>query len=406
MRIFPLSSRPISSPTTVHAASHLTRTTPYAPFLQSSLSIQGAQNPQNLIASCLKALLLLLCAPFIWLKKCCSRQTTQSDAKFPQLITTKTIDPNAFPHNISNPNKIFAYNTLVQGRSLGGPIDFLKYALGNKSHISSCPLQMNAHSPSISYAQGPISYEGASANNATDWYHNFADSSLLGYCKGSLFAQDEHQVSEFPALYHVYEALDKPFLRYMDPNKNEICLMKNVLRLGTIDTQTPLPNGHPLYGHAFTNASYADIASKITLSNPAQPKNIFFCAAPRISFPAGQPYQKKHLEELFYPAFTAFFAAKQNSTNGQAVMHTGNWGAGAFGNGVKTSHLILIAAAYAADVNARFYPLEKVAEFQAAQQLFNQIIQQNPTMSIDQFLTHLAQHAQGYGLVYGQSNGT
>jgi hypothetical protein len=444
MSIFSLSSRPISSPTSAHPAIPLMRTTAHAPFLQSSLSIQESQNP---IVSCLKALWLLLCVPFAWLKKLCSRttqsnakfpqlvttkkidsntfeqeicnpnkifthntpegcstRTTQSNAKFPQLVTTKKIDPNAYQQKISNPNKIFAYNALVRGHSLGGPIDLLKYALTNKSNISSSPLQTSTNAPDISYAQGPISYEGASAN-ATDWYHNFADSSLLGFCKGFLYAQDEHQVSEFPALYHVHEALDKPSLRYMDSNKNEIFLMKNVLHLGTIDTQTPLPNGHPLYGHQFANASYADIASKITLSSP-QKKNIFFCAAPHISSPAGQPYQKKHLEKLFYPAFTAFFAAKQNSTNGHAVMHTGNWGAGAFGNGVKTSHLILIAAAYAAGVDARFYPLDKIAEFHAAQQLFNQIIQQNPNLSIDQFLTHLTQHAQAYGLVYGQSNGT
>jgi hypothetical protein len=89
------------------------------------------------------------------------------------------------------------------------------------------------------------------------------------------------------------------------------------------------------------------------------------------------------------------------------VIHTGNWGAGAFGNDPKTVHLIQLAAARFAGIDQiDMYPLNQQNELQAAIQLFNQIETQFPQMKVGEFLAHLASNAHPYNLKYKQSNGT
>jgi len=228
----------------------------------------------------------------------------------------------------------------------------------------------------------------------------------MGYSDGALLAQNELQVLEHPPLSHVKTAMAQKGHAYM--KKNEIYLIKNVERFGILDTQTPLANGRTLYGNQFAQASSANILSHLHVANSPQPSNIVFMAAPHIGNNLkGKPYQKNNMEQLFYTAFNAFWSSNYNSAPGSSCqIHTGNWGAGAFGNSAKVSHLLQIAAAHAAGVNAQFYPLDQAPAFHSAQLLFNEIMRQYPEMSVDQFLDHLAEHAQVYDLLYGHGNGT
>ena len=100
---------------------------------------------------------------------------------------------------------------------------------------------------------------------------NFADKHLFGYWSGSLFAQDEMQVMEHPALgsLQLYlttnmnrrKGLDALTKDGSDPTP---CLVQNVPRVCAIDTAG-------IYGNSFATASSARVLAQVTLEN-----NFFF----------------------------------------------------------------------------------------------------------------------------------
>jgi hypothetical protein len=333
--------------------------------------------------------------------------TARTHSKFPECSVDEVIDPHAYPHHITHPHKITAYEELVKDRERGGLVHFYKYALEDRSYLAHCPIfQMSGNPFHIDAVNGTIPYDKDSTPECAHWVANFADPAIMGFCEGPLLAQDEVQVVAHPALYHVKTALaEKGHARMKE---NEIYLLKNVPCLGGLDTQSPLANGHSLYGNQFAQSTREEVLSKLFLYAPPVLNNIFFIAAPHIGAGlAGKPYQKNHLEQLFYTAYTAFYAIKNQSLPSKScLIHTGNWGAGAFGNSVKVSHLMQIAAARAAGVDVLFHPLDQMQAFYSANTLEDEIERQNPAMSIDQYLDHLTEHAQEYGLLYGRGNGT
>ncbi len=117
-------------------------------------------------------------------------------------------------------------------------------------------------------------------------------------------------------------------------------------------------------------------------------------------------YTKSELEDLFYRANTAFNGIKQQADGKKVVCHTGNWGAGAFGGSVKASVLCQLAAADQANIDEIiFYPMGKDKEFQNAKILYLQIKKQNPNLTVDEYLTHLANNAEKYNLIFDSTNG-
>lgn len=381
---------------------------------RSSLQSLSVHQEQPSVCSCLKRLFDLLCFPFLWLYKKLFPSSTVFDistarthSKFPECIVDEVIDPLVYPHRINHPHKIAAYDALVEGRDIRGPVHFYKYALDDRSYLSHCPIfQMSGNPSRIDAVNGAIPYDQDSTPECAHWVANFADSAIMGFCEGPLLAQDEVQVVAHPTLYHVKTALvEKGHARMKE---NEIYLLRNVPCVGCLDTQSPLANGQTLYGNQFAQSTREEVLSKLFHYAPPILNNIFFIAAPRIGNQlTGKPYQKNHLELLFYTAYTAFFAVNRQSLPSKScLIHTGNWGAGAFGNSAKVSHLIQIAAARAAGVDLQFHPLDQMEAFHAANALFNEIERQHPGMSVDQFIDHLTEHAQEYGLLYGRGNGT
>jgi hypothetical protein len=228
-----------------------------------------------------------------------------------------------------------------------------------------------------------------------------------------LFAQDELQVLEHPGLYHLKAALDKsdPQLKLGILNKCEIALITNVDRLGALDTKTTLSStGKTLYGNGFRDASQEDVASCLTKFDTPHPSNILAMAAPRISKTLfNKPYTKAHLEELFYTAYVGFRAIKEKDGAASTVLHTGHWGAGAFGNDRKTVAIIQIAAARLAGLEeVRYHNLGDPKSLQEGLEILIQIEDAHPDLllTVDQFLTHLADNAATYGLRYQMGNGT
>lgn len=319
------------------------------------------------------------------------------------LHLTANVDPTQHPHTLTNPNKVFAYNLLTHGKPLGAPVTVQKFSLGNLNALKNQPL-FTLIQPVVTAMQGGFAYEPSTADTV-HWTANFADSSLFAFCGGSLLAQDELQVLEHPALAHIKNGLS-PDMRTLD--HNDVALFQNVERLGHLDTTNPLPNGQTLYGNQFAAASQAEVQSRLHPFAQPTSSNIFAMSAPHIHPNAKDlPYEKQDLEKLFFTAFNAFSNIKKTCAGKRVVVHTGNWGAGAFGNDPKTVQLIQLAAARYAEIDEiKMYPLNYSAQLAEAMHLLNQIEHQNAQINVGQFLDHLEANAVAYNLRYKEGNGT
>lgn len=307
---------------------------------------------------------------------------------------------------IVDQNKQCAYDHLVNEKSkskLGNNICVRKYSLTDVETLKSQPLSTLSETQ-VTVKGGVFEYP-ASTDKEMHWTANFADSTLFGHCEGHLLAQDELQVLEHPALYHVKKNLPEG-MEKLNGENYEAALFQNVPRLGRLNTR-PEPNVS-LYGEGFRRASHGRIKSALTpFENPIE-SNIFAIAAPFVPELAGQLYRKEHLERLFYTAYNAFSNIKNiaQEQGKKAIVHTGNWGAGAFGNDPKTVYLIqLLAAQFAGIDEIVMYPIEhsNFQQFGQAQLAFEQF---EGCATVEDLLTAMAANAEKLNLRYGRGNGT
>ncbi|MBX3718244.1 MAG: hypothetical protein KF898_01190 [Parachlamydiales bacterium] len=320
-----------------------------------------------------------------------------------QCAPALTTDITASFHNN---NKLFAYQQLLQGAAPNAlHTQFTKYGLGSVNTVAQSRLYPGTGAPTVQEIAGTFAYN-ASTETTRYWTANFADRNLFGFGFGGLLAQDELQILEHPGLYHLKMHLRNQRMDHL--GDHEVALIENVHRLGQLDTQSQLATGGTLYGNNFAAAAQDQIDAKLARLNPSHASNIYAMAAPRIPGNLhNQPYQKPHLEQLFYISYTAFSAAKERSGNARCVVDIGKWGCGAFGNQHKTVAIIQLAAAIRAGVDeVRYYTLGDHDVFVEAQEVVNDITNFHTDYTVDDFLTYLADNAATLGLRYGLGNGT
>lgn len=165
---------------------------------------------------------------------------------------------------------------------------------------------------------------------AVEWHVNFADAQLFVAYGSALFAQDEIQCAEHPALGSVREALvarGEPALTAERGVPTPV-LVTGVERRCAIDLQGGL------YGRAFAHATPGTIERAVTRVAPPTRSNILAMQAPE----HGQgPYARETISGALTTAFTGFRAARAESarlTHGAprpVVVHTGWWGCGVYG---------------------------------------------------------------------------
>eukprot|EP00455_Lapot_gusevi_P041085 TRINITY_DN4725_c0_g1_i15.p1 TRINITY_DN4725_c0_g1~~TRINITY_DN4725_c0_g1_i15.p1 ORF type:complete len:293 (+),score=77.59 TRINITY_DN4725_c0_g1_i15:229-1107(+) len=225
---------------------------------------------------------------------------------------------------------------------------------------------------SFDHQQDAYSY-GDSPDGEFHWHVNFADSKLF-YAYGSpLMAQDEIQVAEHPVLASLREALVemsranqyasiKPLT--LDGQHATPCLIRNVQRRIQIDLAPNAAAGRPqgLYGNEFWGASEAAVASAVTVLNPPTTSHIIAMAA--LGYGKGK-YTRAQIETTLATVYTSFRAARieayRHAVNQQlaqfptVVIHTGNWGAGAFGGDGTLMTLVQMLAGSLAGVDRLFF---------------------------------------------------
>lgn len=141
------------------------------------------------------------------------------------------------------------------------------------------------------------------------YWTNFADANLFGFCEGGLFAQDEIMCAQHPTLPSVRRAL----LADKDPNATPSTqtphnctpvILLNVPRELDVDAST-------IYGDRFQRASAGAIHSAVKAVAISSKTNIIAMAA--MCYMDGNVYTREMIETQFATAYTAFSAAKHEA---------------------------------------------------------------------------------------------
>jgi hypothetical protein len=189
-----------------------------------------------------------------------------------------------------------------------------------------------------------------------EWHLNFAHTLLFVAYAGPLFAQDEMQVAEHPALASVREWLTAASLPGLRPVTRENSaatpvLIRGVERRCAIATDPDLDADRPagLYGNAFARARVTAVQRATRALSPPTVTHVLAMEAP----PGGVGrYTAAQIEEVFATAYTGFRAARAESGAGcEVVVHTGHWGTGAYGGDRVLMALLQLLAARAAGLH-------------------------------------------------------
>jgi hypothetical protein len=253
------------------------------------------------------------------------------------------------PPRWRHPNKKIVHEIACpRGSAQQGKLEFSRWA--------AMPLADNVDAQSamsrLMNQPGYFDYAPAlDRTGAVEWHVNFADPELFVAHGSSLFAQDEMQVAEHPALGSLKEALDAREVCALTVDRNEPTpiLVMDVERRCHVATEPNASEGRPygLYGNAFAQADAATIKRATTRIDPPTATNLIAMAA----LPGGSGrYRIGEIDYLLRTAYTAFRAAVLESARSRGpkclvAVHTGFWGCGAFGgNRVLMTALQVLAA--------------------------------------------------------------
>ncbi|MEZ2238588.1 hypothetical protein [Microcoleus sp.] len=273
-------------------------------------------------------------------------------------ICRQTFDTQAlidsYPPKFYNVNKQIVYDICCpHGCTHQGQLVFSRWhAMVLPEYLS--PLE---HHTDISEREGYFDYEPSQDSSQMEWYLNFAHYDLFCAYGGSLFAQDEMQVAEHPALSSLREALLDSKIKPLtvESQKPTPILIRGVERRCAISTDRNSEQGRPfgLYGHNFGLATSDAIEQATKPLNPPTITNII-----AIEAPAGGRgyYSMAQIEYILQTAFTGFSAARiesqlESPQSPSLIIHTGFWGCGAYGGNRVLMALLQILSARLSQVN-------------------------------------------------------
>ena len=256
------------------------------------------------------------------------------------------------PPLLVHPNKVAVYAVACpRGCVHTGRIQYSRW----RSLDLPAELHWNRAATRIEARRGFFDYVPLVGSGAVEWHLNFADPRLFfGYGSG-LFAQDEIQVAEHPALGSLREALEQSGRqpRTVENGMPTPVLVMGVERRCQVATDPNPGAGRPygLYGMAFGAASPEAVRRATTAIEPPTITHLIAMAAPSGGSGA---YTATELRHILVTAFAGFTAARLEShraagQNAAVVVHTGFWGCGAFGgNRILMAMLQILAANLAA----------------------------------------------------------
>jgi len=210
----------------------------------------------------------------------------------------------------------------------------------------------------------------STTEGAEDWFMNFAHHDLFNGYGHFMFAQDEIQVAEHPALASLREMMlardDNLRPATVANGAPTPVLFRNLQRTISIDTRS-------IYGARFARSDDSTIRDAVTTLDPAPLSNILAIEAPISS--GNRIYVRSEIEASLRTAYSGFRAVVLCSAIAAGspkpiVLHTGNWGCGAYGGNRQLMLSIqMIAARLAGVTKLAFYcgadNKEDIASFSA-----------------------------------------
>ena len=269
----------------------------------------------------------------------------------PEPICRREFDTAAlvaqFPPQFTNANKQIVYGiSCPPGAVHSGRVVFSRWAAMELP--AEVPGAVTVIEPRADY----FGYEPVASSFArVEWYLNFSHYDLFCAYRGPLFAQDEMQVTEHPALGSLREALLKSDLKPLtvEDKKPTPALVRGVERRCRvrIDPDAPLGRPHGLYGNNFARAKSDAITRATEAIVPPTITNVLAMEAPAGG--TGQ-YTRGEIEYILTTAYTGFLATRCESIEmfdlpPEVVVHTGYWGCGAYGGHRVLMALLQIVAA-------------------------------------------------------------
>lgn len=259
------------------------------------------------------------------------------------------------PLVLRNRNKQVVYAiSCPPGAVYGGLLSYSRWAVMPLPHRSQPTPPALIRDGFYDYA--PLA-DAPSDTGAFEWHVHFADPILFVSYGSQLFAQDELQVAEHPALAALKERLDaegRPGRTVRGDRPTPILVM-GVERRVAIATDRNAEAGQPdgLYGAPFRDASEETVRRAVSVLDPPTITNLIALCAP---WGGRGRYSAAEIEFVLETAFTGFRAAVLESRrvggNGaQVAVHTGFWGCGVFGGDPILMSLLQLRAAALAGVD-------------------------------------------------------
>lgn len=263
-------------------------------------------------------------------------------------------------------------------------------------------------SPRFELRENFFTYD-PSPHGTVDWHLNFADYDLFFAYGGPLFAQDEMQVAEHPALASLRQGL---FESGLEPVTGENGYPTPVLIMGVerrcyIATDPNEAEGRPygLYGNRFSIAAEDVVRRATKIIDPATISNILAVEAP--SWGQGR-YTREQIDSVFATAYTGFAAAvgesKENvASDVETAVHTGYWGCGAYGGNPVLMTLLQMLAACGSDISAFvFHSGSDSTAYKEALEMLEWMLPAGEDKSLDELLSQI----EGMWFEWGVGNGT
>lgn len=309
-----------------------------------------------------------------------------------------------FPPEVHDANKRIVFDMACSaGSEHSGTVSFSRW------REQDLPETMTrvAERPALELDDAFFSYP-ASPPNQVEWHLNFAHHHLFIAYGGPLFAQDEMQVAEHPALaslrHAVIDAGGTP-MTVKDGAATPVCIM-GVQRRCTVATEPDASAGRPygLYGNAFARASPDTIRRAVSVLDPPTISNVLAMEAPVCGH--GQ-YTLQQIRSILAATLTGFRAAVLESTRSvsptvKTVIHTGYWGCGAYGGNRRLMPLLQLISACAAGVDRFvFHSGGDAGGYQYALEVLDSILPAGQSVSTNS----LCDQIEDFGFQWGVSDG-
>jgi hypothetical protein len=307
-----------------------------------------------------------------------------------------------FPPRFRHRNKQIVFSlAFPPGSTANGTIEFTRW----DAMLLPLTISWNGEQPTFEPREDLFDYAPPRDPSTIEWHLNFANEDLFTAYSGSLFAQDEMQVTEHPALGSLREALltERFVPLTVGGGRPTPALIKGVERRVSIATEPNAAEGRPygLYGNNFASAKEDALRAASRVIDPPTVSNILAMEAP--SYGSGR-YTLDQIHFIVTTAYTGFSAARLESAPDRCLIHTGFWGCGAYGGHRVLMALLQMVAACLSRIDVLVFHTHQQAgskAFAAARDIFEREVGDQ-----EKGVNALLDRIEAMGFEWGVSDGT